>query len=63
MKNWSFIRVLRLVMAGVITFQAITSQTWWMYAIVGLLLYQIITNQVCGTCATGSCEVPEKTNK
>ena len=63
MKNWSFIRVLRLVMAGVITFQAVESKTWWMFAIAGLLIYQVITNPACGACASGSCEIPEKSDK
>lgn len=50
-------------MAVVIVFQAIESKTWWMFAIAGLLLYQVITNSACGTCASGSCEVPEKSEK
>lgn len=60
MKNWSFIRILRLVLAGVISFQAIESKTWWMFAIAALLLYQVIANQACGPCGTGSCDIPKK---
>lgn len=57
MKNWSFLRVLRLVMAVVFTVEVVDSQSWWLLGVVGLLLYQVYSNPVCGS---SECSVTDK---
>ena len=60
LRNWSFIRILRLVIVVFVTFQAIETQTWWMLLLSAVLLYQVIVNMSCRPCQTGGCDLPVK---
>ena len=58
--QWSFVRVLRLVFAIMIAFQAIETESWWMLLLTAVLLYQVVKNV---SCSGGACEIPQNNIK
>ena len=63
LKNWGLMRVLRMGLVIMIFFQVADTHDWWMLAIAAILLYQVVSNKGCNSCATDSCEVPKTTLK
>ncbi|TDB67357.1 hypothetical protein [Arundinibacter roseus] len=61
LKNWDFIRVLRLAMALWIGYSAIIDQQPWLGVMAAFLGYQAIFNVGC--CGTAGCSVPGRSIK
>lgn len=54
--NWNFMRALRLILAVMLTFQAVQMHDFFSGAIAGLLYFQSLTNTGC--CGSGGCVTP-----
>lgn len=62
LKNWNFLRILRLAIAIFIIYQGIQSKEW-MFILAGAI-FAIMPLFNVGCCGTSSCNVPiSKTNK
>ena len=57
--DWSFLRIIRVVIGAVIMIDGIQTVMWLSMIIGGIFLYQGIFNVGCGACVGGSCEIPE----
>jgi hypothetical protein len=57
--DWSFFRVIRVVIGSVIMIDGIQTGFWLSVIIGGIFLYQGVFNVACGACVGGSCEIPE----
>jgi len=57
-KNWSFVRLLRLVMGIVLVVEAVKSGMWFLVA-VGVVFVAMPSLNI-GCCATGNCAVPTR---
>ena len=55
MKNWNFVRVLRLLLAVASAVYAITSKEYYFLFWTALLGYQAFSNTSC--CGGGSCNI------
>ena len=55
-KNWSFVRLLRLVMGIVLVVEAVKSGMWFLVAVGVVFVAMPLLN--IGCCATGNCAVP-----
>lgn len=55
LKNWNLLRIIRFVLAVVISMEAIYSNTWWLLIPSGILLIQAILNMGC---PLNSCSIP-----
>lgn len=61
MTDWSFFRVLRVVIGSVIMIDGFYTEMALSVFIGGIFLYQGIFNLSCGgACANGNCQIPEK---
>ncbi len=61
LNDWSFLRVLRVVIGAIIMIDGIVNATALTMIIGGIFLYQGIFNLSCGgACAGGNCQIPEK---
>lgn len=61
LNDWSFFRVLRVVIGSIIMIDGIANATGLTMIIGGIFLYQGIFNLSCGgACAGGNCQIPEK---
>ncbi len=61
LNDWSFFRVLRVVIGGIIMIDGIATGMALSVIIGGIFLYQGIFNLSCGgACAGGNCEIPQK---
>lgn len=54
-KNWSFVRLLRLVMGIVLVVEAVKSGMWFLVAVGAVFVAMPLLN--IGCCATGNCSV------
>ncbi len=61
LKNWDFIRVLRLAMALWIGYSAVIDHQPWLGLMAAFLGYQAIFNVGC--CGAASCSVPGRSIK
>lgn len=61
LKNWNFMRIVRLVIGIVIIVQGIEYNEWMFVVLGGLFALMPLLNIGCcstGNCSTGNCEVP-----
>ena len=56
LKNWNFVRLLRLAMGVFLTVEAIKSGMWLLVAVGVVFVVMPLFNVGC--CANGSCNVP-----
>ena len=65
LKDWGWIRILRLVFSLYLLFKAYTIGESIYYLIGAVLLYQAVFNVKCftGTCTDNSCIIEHKTNE
>lgn len=59
-KNWDFMRFVRLVIGVVITVQGVVVGQWLIVGVGALFTLLPLFN--VSTCGTGGCEVPRKRN-
>ena len=60
LNDWTFFRVLRVVIGGVILIDGIVTGFALSIIIGGIFLYQGVFNVTCGACMGGNCQIPEK---
>ena len=61
LNDWSFFRVLRVVIGGILMIDGVATGMTISVIIGGIFLYQGIFNLSCGgACSGGSCEIPPK---
>lgn len=60
LNDWSFLRVLRVVIGTIIIIDGIQTSMALSVIIGAIFLYQGVMNKGCGACAGGSCEIPQK---
>jgi uncharacterized membrane protein HdeD (DUF308 family) len=58
LKNWNFIRVVKLSMGAYLVYEAITSKQYILLLLAALFLYQSIFN--VSTCGINGCSVNPK---
>jgi hypothetical protein len=59
-RNWSFTRILGLIMTTTISIQLIIDKNWMMLPILAFLWYQVIMGKGC---FGGTCAIPQQDNK
>lgn len=59
LRNWNFIRMMRLMLALTVITTASKSEEWLFLFIGGILLIQAVLNIGC-TCYAGNCSIPVK---
>lgn len=61
LKNWNFVRLLRLAIGIFLLVEASLSQNWFLVAVAALFVLMPLLNFGC--CATGNCSVPQNNPK
>lgn len=61
LKNWNFIRLLRLAIGVFLFVEALISQKWFLVAVGAIFVLMPLLN--IGCCATGDCAVPQNNPK
>ena len=60
-KNWNFIRLLRLAMGILLLVEAVKSGMWFLVAVGAVFVAMPLLNMGC--CASGNCSVPPRSSK
>lgn len=60
-KNWNFIRLLRLAMGIFLVVEAVKSGMWFLVAVGAVFVAMPLLN--IGCCANGNCSVPLRNSK
>ena len=58
-KNWSWLRVVRLIIGVSCVGQAIDAREWLLLPVGLFFLYQVFINVGCSSCETDQCEISE----
>ncbi len=61
LKNWNFVRLLRLAIGVFLFVEALISQKWFLVAVGAIFVLMPLLNFGC--CATGDCAVPQNNPK
>ena len=61
LKNWNFVRLLRLAIGVFLFVEALISQKWFLVAVGAIFVLMPLLN--IGCCATGDCSVPQNNPK
>ena len=61
LKNWNFVRLLRLAIGVFLFVEALISQKWFLVAVGAIFVLMPLLN--IGCCATGDCAVPRNNPK
>ncbi|MFY8022069.1 MAG: hypothetical protein ACOVP1_12760 [Bacteroidia bacterium] len=59
-RNWSFTRILGLIMSVLISIQFFMDKNWMMFPLIGILWYQVIMGKGC---FGGACAIPQQDNQ
>lgn len=61
LKNWNFLRVVRLLLGAMLIGQSFQVSSWAFGLLGGLFVFQSLTNTGC--CGAGACYTPPRTNR